>query len=307
MRTKVSLDIARCAFQERGYTLLEKEYKNARTPLKYQCPNHPNEELQISYDNLKKGRGCKQCGRERTTAARRVSYDVVKEVIEKAGYKLLTTSYKNNKQKLRVVCDNHGIFESDYSHLQQGNGCPKCKSEKLSQIFRHDISKIKDVFEEKGYVLLETEYRNNLQKLRYLCSEHPDKNLSISYANLSKGVGCPYCASSHGEGAIENFLTSRGIHFEKECKLDGCMDKRLLPFDFAVFSDCRTILIEFDGRHHYEPIQYWGGEENLREVQRRDAIKNEFAEQNGYKLIRIPYWDLDNVDGILNKELLSIL
>lgn len=50
------------------------------------------------------------------------------------------------------------------------------------------------MFAEKGYELLADDYKNNMQKLPYRCSKHPDKRLSISVANLKK-AGCPYCAS----------------------------------------------------------------------------------------------------------------
>lgn len=34
-----------------------------------------------------------------------------------------------------------------------------------------------------------------------------------------------------------------------------------------------------------------------------DAIKTNYCKQNGIKLIRIPYWNLNNIESILDKEL----
>lgn len=38
-------------------------------------------------------------------------------------------------------------------------------------------------------------------------------------------------------------------------------------------------------------------------TQTRDSIKNKYCEDNGIKLLRIPYWDFKNIDEILSKEL----
>ena len=34
-----------------------------------------------------------------------------------------------------------------------------------------------------------------------------------------------------------------------------------------------------------------------------DKIKNKYAKKHSWKLIRIPYWEFDNIETILNKEL----
>ncbi|WP_026592178.1 hypothetical protein [Bacillus sp. UNC437CL72CviS29] len=55
------------------------------------------------------------------------------------------------------------------------------------------FEQVKVKFEERGYELLETEYVIGTAKMRYKCPNHPDKDLSISYAELRNGSGCPYC------------------------------------------------------------------------------------------------------------------
>ena len=70
-----------------------------------------------------------------------------------------------------------------------------------------------------------------------------------------------------------------------------------LPFDFYIPS--LKILIEFDGIQHFKPISIWGGEKALISQTERDEIKNNFAIQNNFKLIRISYVDLNKIDKIL--------
>lgn len=48
-------------------------------------------------------------------------------------------------------------------------------------------------------------------------------------------------------------------------------------------------LIEYDGEQHYRAIEYFGGEENFKKLQKNDKVKNEYAKRHNLPLIRIPY------------------
>lgn len=41
--------------------------------------------------------------------------------------------------------------------------------------------------------------------------------------------------------------------------------------------------------------------EELEKTKNRDKTKNEYCEKNGIKLIRIPYWESENIEKILNE------
>jgi len=64
----------------------------------------------------------------------------------------------------------------------------------------------------------------------------------------------------------------------------------------AYFSN-QQLIIEFDGKQHFEPIEFFGGEKAFKRIQANDAIKNILIPSHGIKLIRIaydePYWDKD--------------
>jgi hypothetical protein len=62
------------------------------------------------------------------------------------------------------------------------------------------------------------------------------------------------------------------------------------------------VIIEYDGVQHSKPVPIFGGEEGLRETQRRDGFKNEYCDQNHIDMIRIPYTEYNNIADILNKE-----
>lgn len=49
--------------------------------------------------------------------------------------------------------------------------------------------------------------------------------------------------------------------------------------------------IEYQGKQHFEPIDYFGGEEAFKKLQQRDMEKQELSKKNGVRLIYINYWE----------------
>lgn len=77
-----------------------------------------------------------------------------------------------------------------------------------------------------------------------------------------------------------------------------------LPFDFYIPKN--NILIEYDGEQHYKSVKMWGGDNAFEKRKLHDSIKTKYCLDNKIKLLRIPYWDFDNIDEILNSELKKI-
>jgi very-short-patch-repair endonuclease len=63
-------------------------------------------------------------------------------------------------------------------------------------------------------------------------------------------------------------------------------------------------LVEYDGEQHYTPIKHFGGSKEFKVTKFRDNIKTKWAEDNGFKLIRIKYTKLREIDKILERSLL---
>ncbi len=49
--------------------------------------------------------------------------------------------------------------------------------------------------------------------------------------------------------------------------------------------------IEYQGKQHFEPIEYFGGTESFQQQQKRDKLKAELSKENGVKLVYINYWE----------------
>ena len=120
-----------------------------------------------------------------------------------------------------------------------------------------------------------------------------------SRTNLKSG--CPNCCSSKMEGLIYNILTKHHIKFKTQHKFDDCKNIFPLPFDF--YLEDYNATVEAQGEGHYQPIKFFGGEEKFEKQQIRDQIKRDYCKDNDIKLIEIPYWEFDNIEEILIKEL----
>ena len=63
------------------------------------------------------------------------------------------------------------------------------------------------------------------------------------------------------------------------------------------------MFIEYNGEQHYNVTGYFGGEQKLKDTQARDMALRQYCKEHKIKLIEIPYWDYDNIETILKKEL----
>lgn len=109
----------------------------------------------------------------------------------------------------------------------------------------------------------------------------------VTPMNFIRGTRCPRCRKSHGELAIEAWLNSKNYGYIPQKKFANCKDQRSLPFDFYL-SDY-NLVIEYDGRQHFQSCDYFGGEEKFRIQRKHDLIKNKYCEDNNINLLRIPY------------------
>ena len=102
--------------------------------------------------------------------------------------------YKSKKEKICIICPEHGEFwQIAQSHLSS-HGCPKCAIEHCGdtqRLSKEDfISKAKSIHCDK-YDYSKVEYVNAQTKVCIICPEHGEF-LQVPNAHLS-GNGCPKC------------------------------------------------------------------------------------------------------------------
>lgn len=60
---------------------------------------------------------------------------------------------------------------------------------------------------------------------------------------------------------------------------------------YDIFIPNLNIAIEYQGKQHYEAVDFFGGEETFIDTQRRDVLKAQLSHKNGIRLIYISYWE----------------
>jgi len=270
----------------RKYNYSKVDYTNNKTKVSIICPKHgifkqtPEAHLY--------GQGCPNC--------KVLDKDqLLNKINIKHGNKyggLDKIIYKNASTKFKLLCPKHGEFDVCPKNL---NGCKKCANEKLSLDTESFIEKSSIIHNNKyDYSLVD--YINNKTPVKIICKKHgtfeqkPNDHLS--------GHGCRYCKISSGEELISNILNGLNISFIREYKFHNCKNNRSLPFDFYLpdINSC----IEYNGKQHYEPIDYFGGSVTYNKTILRDKIKIDFCKENNINLLIISYLDKDIYSIIYN-------
>lgn len=279
------------------YTKLS-TYKNASTKfrIKHNLCGH---EYEVNWNNFQSGKRCPKC------AANGINYtneEIVQKIYELVGdeYTKLDNTYINSRTKFLIrheLCGHE--YETKWTNFQRGCRCPKCTCNVVKYDNEMVINKISDLVGNE-YTKLDDNYVNSETKfsIRHELCGH---EYSVSWDKFKQGNRCPRCNQPKGERFIEDYLTNHNISFSTQVKFNDCKYINTLPFDFGIVNkDNNKIiaLIEFDGRQHFEPIEAWGGEENLKLTQLRDSIKDEFCKDNNIPLLRIRYDE--NIEEKLN-------
>lgn len=212
--------------------------------------------------------------------------------------------YTNNKIKIKCKClvDNY-IWDVRPDDLLKGHGCPKCGGV-LRRTTKEFIEEMKI---KNPNIEILGKYINNKTKIKCRCLIDGCIWETVPKSILS-GCGCPKCKSSKGEAIIENYCKNNYLKYISQYKTDKCIYKRSLPFDFALFNNKKIIaIVEFQGKQHYEPVDFAGkGEEwaktQFRIIQKKDQIKREYCFCNNIPLIEIPYW-IEDAEVYLEEQI----
>ena len=115
-----------------------------------------------------------------------------------------------------------------------------------------------------------------------------------------EGKKCPTCfhIRSNAETRIAKFLDENFIKYEREKRFSDCKDKRCLPFD--LFLPDYNLIIEFDGQHHFYPTYTKG---HFESTIKHDQIKNNFCKSKGIDILRIPYYEGNDIESIITKKI----
>lgn len=225
------------------------------------------------------------------------SYEDVKNGFLKEGYILVDDCYINNITFMRVICPFGHAWDVKWTSFITGCRCPKCNSmnKKITSLLLFQDALIKE-----GYELYD--WRNFKTRKSKILVKCPNGHVyKTSYDRFKRDRRCRHCNISKGERKIRKSLTDNSIEFITEYKFKDCKNKFELPFDFYLPN--YNLCIEYDGEQHYSLDSFSKDLLYLMNLKRRDNIKTKYCKDNNIDLLRIPYWDFDNIESIIKQKL----
>lgn len=254
---------------------------------------------------LRRSSNCPKCARIDKGLKSRLTHEEFLRRVESMhpGVYTFLSEYRLSHDKVSVIHNECGHKWEVVAGrlLQEKEGCPKCY---LGILLTHDeyMSRLAkaDSNEEFDALTKYTKSNENMTFRHRRCGYEFVQGAGYFLRNLK----CPNCSPyiSRGEGEILKVLNKYEIKHQTQKTFDGCYgNKSLLLFDFYI-PEINTA-IEFDGEQHFRPVEYFGGEKKFKQTKKYDEIKSRYCEKNGIKLVRIPYWDVDNIESIICKAL----
>lgn len=304
-KKRLNFDKVNTTFRDYEYELLETEYKNNRKLMKYKCKKHPDKINLITFSDLQQGHGCPYCG-----GTKKLDFHEVKKRFEDNNYTLLETEYNGNLKPMKCYCNNHPdkIQYTTANKFKQGYGCPYCA--RLKPDNKNNLAK------KFPKLLIEWNYdKNKLYPSEYTpfsnkevwwkCNEGHEWKAQIS-SRTNKNSGCPICNESKGEKRIREWVENYKYAFipQMEFKCLVGLGGRQLSYDF--YLPDQNLLIEYQGEFH-DGVGSEYTKKNLERQQEHDKRKKEYAQLHGIRLLEIWYWDFDNIEKILEKELSNLI
>lgn len=261
------------------YSLVE--YTKGKEKIKIICSIHGVFE-QVAEAHLDKN-GCPTC----FGTPKRTNEKFIKEAndVHKYKYDYSLVKYIDNSTEVKIICPKHGVFgRHPYSHINLKSGCGKCNNIRYNgaEEYFDLVKKIYDNFYTYDY----SSFKNANEHISITCPIHGIFYMSVR-GHLNGHV-CPSCRDkSSGEKEVENFLIKKQIKYIFQKRFNDCKNVNTLSFDFYLPE--LNLCIEYDGKQHYEPIDFYGGDKALKLYKKRDRIKTKYCKNNSINLLRIKY------------------
>ena len=160
-------------------------------------------------------------------------------------YDYSLVDYKNKRTKVKIICNEHGIFEQLPQHHTIGNGCKPCSDDRKRLTIEKFIERANKVHNNKyDYSLVK--YTGAHNKVKILCPIHGKfEQRSCDHIN-SYNRGCPDCGGTQKSTTEEFILKSKEIHGDKYdyslVEYTLCTNKvKIVCFEHGIFEQLAHI------------------------------------------------------------------
>jgi very-short-patch-repair endonuclease len=227
--------------------------------------------------------------------------------------------FKNaDRKKFKFNCECGHKLEMNLKQISsQGHWCSYCSHQKLCEIkecqmcLNNSFASVeRSKYLNDKNINPRTLFKSTNKKFDFDC-DVCNKIFACQLSDITKGVGCSFCVNKT-ELILFDKLKEKYNTLKTQYKVDWCKNKKHLPFDFVI--EERKIIMELDGKQHFEQIGNWQSPE---ETRLNDIYKMKCATKNGFSVIRILQKDVyynkydwlneltNNIEKITNENIVQ--
>ena len=216
----------------------------------------------------------------------------------------------NTLKKIWIKCqekDYHEDYLVSCFNFYKGSRCSYCNGKSVSKLesfgikYQNKIKYWSNKNKKTPYEVLP----NSNKKYWFIC-QSCGKNFKRSVQNISIShcVMCNECNSSSLELKVASVLDKFNIEYDTQKKFNNLigLGKGKLSYDFYIPK--YNILLECQGEQHEHFCEgMHRGKYDFKRQQEHDRRKFNYALEHNYIPMEIWYWDYDNIEEILIREL----
>jgi very-short-patch-repair endonuclease len=219
-----------------------------------------------------------------------------------------------SKKKYWWQCPDYAedIYETSINNKTKDTNCPFCSGKKAN-IRNCLATNFSDIAKEWHPILngkitpYDITYGSG-KEFWFLCTNnHKYKTRITSRTSINK-TGCPHCQNKN-ETIIYNFLLENNFNFKEKFNIPRLLEdqKRDSKIDFYLLD--YNLFIEYDGIQHFEPVDYFGGENKFKKQIARDQSLSKYCKENKINILRIDgrKYQGKNLEDFLNSNFLNAL
>jgi hypothetical protein len=281
----------------RNKTKPEDHTPNSGKKIWWRCALGHEWEATIDQRNRKgEGRGCPYCASKLASPENNLEIarpDDAKQWDIEKNKGLFPSQVLAQSNKLAWwLCDKGHSYQSTIasktSSVAESAGCPYCSNKVANEENNLAVKfpSLKKEWHSKNEKKPEEYVPGSNEKVWWICKRKHEWKTSIAHRSLS-GRGCPYCTNQSSRNELRifaelSFITGDTAHRPKIGK-----------YEYDIVLEAQKVAIEYDGSYWHE------AKEDL------DVIKTEFAEESGYRILRVRETPLNKVrseDIIIEKS-----
>jgi hypothetical protein len=229
---KYTFEYVKQYFEDHGCVLLSEEYVGVHERMEYIC--NCGDKAPTTFHRFKSGKRCKKCGIKKRANSKKHSYEFVVKFFRDNDCVLLESEYVDSNTSMNYLCSCGEPSTIAFQNFKNGQRCKDCGIKKRANTQRkYSYQEVVEIFNQRGCVLLETEYVNANTQMNFICScGNPGRTNIYDFEN---GSDCRKCSFKKISGTNS-----------PNYKHDKTLEEREIERNYPEYRNWRTLVFERD-------------------------------------------------------------